>query len=93
MVMARTSCRESRPRLPRAKLSDFEEPESQMLSERERAVLQAVVVNGSTIGVARALGISEFTVKNYLTTIYRKLGVASRSGAVVEAVRRGLIHL
>ncbi len=63
------------------------------LSSRERQILQ-LLADGRTPGeVAKMLVISPKTVRNHLTRAYDKLGVDSRSRAIVEALRRGLIEL
>ena len=41
--------------------------------------------------IARALMLSEATVKRHLANVYIKMGVHSRSGAVTEALRSGLL--
>ena len=43
--------------------------------------------------VADRLVLSPKTVRNHLSRIYDKLGVSSRSDAIVTALRRGLIRL
>jgi DNA-binding NarL/FixJ family response regulator len=43
--------------------------------------------------IARRLTISEHTVKFHVSSIYTKLGAASRTDAVSRGVRRGLITL
>ena len=43
--------------------------------------------------VARALGLSERTVKFHLECAYLRLGVANRAEAVVRALRQGLIRI
>lgn len=43
--------------------------------------------------IARQLYISPSTVKNHITSIFRKLGVTDRTQAVLYAVRRGWIRL
>lgn len=48
------------------------------LSERERELVVHVLKGLSNKDIAQALGIGEQTVKNYLFTIYHKLGVGSR---------------
>jgi NarL family two-component system response regulator YdfI len=41
--------------------------------------------------IARQLGITERTVRAYLTTIYTKLNVNSRTSAVSAAIRQGIL--
>jgi DNA-binding NarL/FixJ family response regulator len=61
------------------------------LSEREREVL-LLAAKGYAYGeVAKLLGISVSTVASYTRHIYEKLQVDSRSSAVYEATRLGLI--
>jgi DNA-binding NarL/FixJ family response regulator len=61
------------------------------LSERERQVLQLAAKGYAYAEVAKLLGISVSTVASYTRHIYEKLQVDSRSGAVYEATRLGLI--
>ncbi|RIX52439.1 DNA-binding response regulator [Paenibacillus nanensis] len=63
------------------------------LSEKEKLVLQAAARGYRSKEIAFDLGISERTVKAHLTSIYNKLGVDSRPGAVAMAIEHGLIHL
>lgn len=51
------------------------------LSEKELTVLRAVACGQSNKEIARALWVSEQTVKYHLTNVYRKLGVANRTEA------------
>jgi DNA-binding NarL/FixJ family response regulator len=61
------------------------------LSSRELHVLRHVAIGFSNKQVARRLGISQSTVRNHLTRIFRKLGVMTRTEAVVTAIRSGHI--
>ena len=60
------------------------------LSEREREVLDLLVVGERTNEIAAALFVSPKTVSNQLTSIYGKLGVASRTEAILLAREHGL---
>ncbi|AHE54214.1 response regulator [Sphingomonas sanxanigenens] len=63
------------------------------LTAREVAVLRLVAVGKANKEIARALGLSEETVKAHLKNIFAKLDVADRTHAVTVAVRRGIIAL
>jgi DNA-binding NarL/FixJ family response regulator len=61
------------------------------LSTREQQVLSLVAEGQSTKEVATGLHYSERTVKNVLHDVVTKLNARTRSQAVAEAVRQGLI--
>jgi two-component system response regulator DesR len=61
-----------------------------MLTEREREVL-TLMAGGSTNGeIAQALHLSAHTIKEYTSSLYRKLEVRNRAEAVARAERLGL---
>lgn len=61
------------------------------LTEREREVL-ALVAEGEQNGrIAHRLGISEKTVRNHLSMLLAKLGVADRTQAALRAREAGLV--
>jgi DNA-binding NarL/FixJ family response regulator len=64
------------------------------LSKREAQILQGLFDDETEAAIALELGISAHTVHTYLERLYRKLGVASRSAAIVrvfgEYIRRDL---
>jgi NarL family two-component system response regulator YdfI len=62
-----------------------------VLTEREKEVLLGVALGERTKEIARRLGLTPRTVETYLTTIYTKLGVDSRTAAVVVALERGIL--
>jgi DNA-binding CsgD family transcriptional regulator len=57
------------------------------LTPREREVLDGAVAGLKSADIASRLGITERTVKAHLASIYRKLGVDSRAGAISAALR------
>jgi DNA-binding NarL/FixJ family response regulator len=63
------------------------------LSEREIEILRLVAEGDPNKQIARALSLSEETVKVHLKNIFGKLDVADRTHAVTVAVRRGIITL
>jgi DNA-binding NarL/FixJ family response regulator len=60
------------------------------LTDREVTILTAVAQGLTTKRISADLWVSEHTIKFHLTNIYRKLGVANRSGAVRYAIEHGL---
>jgi NarL family two-component system response regulator LiaR len=60
------------------------------LTEREREVLRLVAAGRSNKGIAHEMGISEKTVEYHVTNILGKLGVGSRSEAIVWIKNSGL---
>jgi DNA-binding NarL/FixJ family response regulator len=62
----------------------------QGLTQRESEILSFVVAGLSNRGIATKLVIGEETVKTHLRSIYRKLGVSDRAGAVATALREGI---
>ena len=63
------------------------------MSERELDVLRLTAQGLSSKEIAGRLQISQRTVEGHLNNIYSKLGVNSRTEAVVHAAARGLISL
>ncbi len=64
--------------------------DERLLSERELAVLQALVNTASNAAIARELVVSVNTVKTQLRSIYRKLEVSNREEAIAVALARNL---
>ncbi len=62
----------------------------QGLTQRESEILSLVVAGLSNRGIANKLVIGDETVKSHLRSIYRKLGVGDRTGAVATALREGI---
>lgn len=67
--------------------------EDENLSEREIEILRSVACGMNNREVARALLISESTVKAHLIHIFGKLGVSDRTAAVTVALERGILRL
>jgi DNA-binding NarL/FixJ family response regulator len=66
---------------------------AEALTPRELEVLRLVSEGLGNKIISRRLGISEHTVKFHVGAIMAKLGAASRTEAVTQAARRGLIML
>ncbi|HEY5095589.1 MAG TPA: response regulator transcription factor [Candidatus Eremiobacteraceae bacterium] len=71
----------------------IDEDASPHLSPREREVLRLVAAGTGNKGIALRLGISEHTVKFHVASILAKLHAGSRTEAVTEGIRRGLVML
>ena len=67
------------------------EPESVLLSRREREILACVAQGLSDREIADQLVLSSHTVHRHVANIRRKLGRSSRTAAVAEAARLGLL--
>ncbi|AKZ56478.1 Transcriptional regulatory protein LiaR [Streptomyces ambofaciens ATCC 23877] len=61
------------------------------LTDRERDILAQLATGLGNREIARALFISEATVKTHLRRVYDKLGVDTRAGAVAVAKERRLL--
>jgi len=58
-----------------------------VLSERELEVLEIATLGLTNSQIAKRLGVTVHTVKFHLASIYRKLGAANRTDAIVRSLR------
>ncbi len=65
----------------------------ELLSERERQVLDLLAKGSANKEVATSLSLSESTVKTHVANIFQKLGVNDRTSAVTQALQRGIIKI
>ena len=73
-------------------LREVRTPErTEALTERETVVLRLLVQGQSNKEMARDLQIAEDTIKTHVKHILAKLGVQSRTQAVLSAIRLGLV--
>ena len=63
------------------------------LTAREMEMLVLIAKGMLAKEIARTLAISEKTVRNHISTIYRKLNVYDRSQLIIYAMRKGLIEI
>jgi DNA-binding NarL/FixJ family response regulator len=61
------------------------------LTERELDVLRLLAQGYSNPEIAQRLHLAPGTVRNYVSTIFQKLGVSDRTQAAVVALQRGLV--
>lgn len=74
-------------------LHQVRKPGREALSARELEVLALVARGASNKEIARAMYLSEATVKSHLLHLFAKLAVSDRTAAVTAALERGLLHL
>jgi DNA-binding NarL/FixJ family response regulator len=66
---------------------------SEPLTSRETAVLTLMGCGYANTGIGHKLGLSESTVKNYVSGILTKLDCHSRTSAVVKGLQQGILVL
>ncbi len=85
------------PEIARKMLLAFEEaeeePSAPRLTERELEIITALAHGRANKQIARDLSISEKTVRNHISNIYKKLHVYDKLGAVLYAIREGLVDV
>ena len=70
-----------------------DDPPIPELSLRQQEILNSIVRGLSNPDIARQLGISLPMVKEHLTSLFAKLGVANRTEAVALALRKQLLKI
>ena len=85
------------PRIAQRLMGFFSAPEADVacgafpeLSAREREVLDLIARGRNNAEIARRLFVSPKTVRNHVSNIFLKLGVADRAQAIVRAREAGL---
>ena len=68
-------------------------PSGDELSQRELEVLRLIAKGAANKEIGAELSIAQSTVKTHITSIFQKLDVNDRTGAVTEALKKGVIHL
>jgi DNA-binding CsgD family transcriptional regulator len=72
-------------RLERGAIGEIRPSKSDVLTPREREVAKLIAAGKSNLAAAESLGISQKAVEKYLTSIYGKLKIASRTQLAVYA--------
>ena len=62
---------------------------STVLTPREEQIVAAMMTAASNRDIARRLGLSEQSVKNRLTSLYRRLGIRNRVELVLLLMKTG----
>jgi two-component system response regulator DegU len=79
--------------LQRSSVQDDDQPLEEGLTPREKEVLCCIAQGMSNKEIAVSLYISEKTVKNHISSIFRKLDLTDRTQAAVYAIKHGLVNL
>lgn len=66
---------------------------SHLLTPRERQIFELLIKNESTDNIAIKLNISEKTVRNHISNVICKLGVNSRTQAILELLKFNILKL
>lgn len=63
------------------------------LTPRELEIFRLLIKNETTKTIAAKLSISDKTVRNHISNVIGKLGVASRTQAIVILMKNGIISV
>jgi ATP/maltotriose-dependent transcriptional regulator MalT len=66
-------------------------PDAPQLTRREHDVLRLMANGMTNREIAEALSLSEHTIKDHLSIIYKRLEVRNRAGAIARAHDAGLL--
>lgn len=71
----------------------YEEKKKNVLTAREQEVLVLLTQGMYNKEIAFELGISEKTVKNHVSNIFKKIGVFDRTQAAIYAIKNNIVEL
>ena len=63
------------------------------LTKREIQILSLLVSGKSNLDISETLKLSEQTIKNHVTALYKKIGVKDRTQAAVFAIRNNIVSM
>ena len=66
---------------------------NKIVTIREKEIFDLLITNYTTKDISDKLGISEKTVRNHISNVMQKLGVKSRSQAIIELLKLNIIKL
>ncbi len=70
-----------------------EQPPLQDLSDRQLQILQGITRGLPDREIARQLGLSLYTIKEYTNKLFAKIGAANRTEAAIIAERKHLLNI
>ncbi len=78
----------SRRLLERWRVNERTDPRLSLLTPQEQRILDLIAAGMTNREIGKSLALAEKTVKNYVTSVLSKLGMASRTQAAVFAATR-----
>lgn len=63
------------------------------LTPRELEIFKLLIENETTKSIAKKLSISDKTVRNHISNVIGKLGVSSRTQAIITLMKNGMIKI
>ncbi|MBQ9124794.1 MAG: response regulator transcription factor [Acholeplasmatales bacterium] len=63
------------------------------LTPRELEIFELLIDNETTKTISNKLSISEKTVRNHISNVIGKLGVTSRTQAIITLMKNGIINV
>jgi DNA-binding NarL/FixJ family response regulator len=69
-----------------------EREEKVLLTRRELEILKEIVAGHTDRTTGQSLNISAYTVRSHIKSLYKKLGVTSKSAAVAKAIQEKIIQ-
>ena len=66
---------------------------NKIVTLREKEIFDLLITNNTTKEISLKLNISEKTVRNHISNTMQKLGVKSRSQAIIELLKLNIIKL
>ena len=63
------------------------------LTSRELEIFKLLISNETTKSIGEKLSISDKTVRNHISNVIGKLGVSSRTQAIIMLVKSGMIEI
>ncbi len=66
---------------------------SNILTKRETEIFNYLVQNKTTSQIAKLLSVSDKTVRNHISNVIGKLGVSSRTQALIELIKMNIIQI
>lgn len=64
-----------------------------LLTSREKEIFNLLVKNQSTSEISTKLQITEKTVRNHISNVIQKLGVTSRTQAMIELIKLKILNI